>query len=216
MIIEGTYEKYKAFLKQLKKEYCFSDEILYGMCEKEPKHEDEDIITGKICLIGRTYAAAIERRKKSDDYQGDDFYKDKVGPEMMKVGKELDNLLDKLRKSKGLISDNINEILDTHSFLMKVFKKITHMEKRSLASKYLHFHCREKFFIYDSRACSAIRKVVRKPYNEPRIDGFDPPYVDFVCKMLELQKYLLKKGCSLKETTPRKLDRFLLESVTNN
>ena len=77
----------------------------------------------------------------------------------------------------------------------------------------MKLHCPEKFFIYDSRACSAIRKVIREPYNEPRVYGFDPIYVDFVCKMLELQKYLLEKGFSLEETAPRKLDSFLLRTL---
>ena len=209
MIISGTEKLYKDYAK---KRYFFSDGILYRMCQENPDHKKQDVIIGKILLIGRTYAAAIERRKDTGNYKGDDFYNDVVGPEMRKIGTKLDNRLDKLRKSNGLISDNLNEILGTHKFLMDFFKEITGLEKRSLASKYLHFHCPEKFFIYDSRARLAIRKVLRKPYEEPQVVGFDSEYADFVYKMLELQKYLMEKGFSLEDTTPRKLDSFLLEN----
>lgn len=213
MIISGTEKLYKDYIRHLKERYFFSDGILYRMCQENPDHKKQDVIIGKILLIGRTYAAAIERRKATGNYKGDDFYNDVVGPEMKKIGTKLDNRLDKLRKSNGLISDNLDEILGTHKFLMDFFNKITGLEKRSLASKYLHFHCPEKFFIYDSRARSAIRKVLRKPYEEPQIVGFDSEYVDFVYKMLELQKYLMGKGFSLEDTTPRNLDSFLLRYI---
>lgn len=212
MIVSGTDKKYQVFLDSPYNRICFSDDILYRMCEEELGHTEEDVIKGKILLIGRTYAAAIERRKDSKSYKGDDFYNDVVGPKMKKIGTELDNRLDKLRKSNGLISDNLNEILGTHKFLMVFFKEITDLEKRSLASKYLHFHCPEQFFIYDSRARSAIRKLVKKPYDIvlPIFGDTDSEYQDFACKMLELQKYLMEKGFSLENTTPRKLDSFLL------
>ncbi len=212
MIVSGTDKKYKSFLDSPKKEISFSDRILYRMCEEKPEHKEEDVVKGKILLIGRTYAAAIERRKDIGNYKGDDFYNDVVGPKMKKIGEKLDVRLDKLRNSKGLIADNINEILHTHSFLMDFFNKITGLEKRSLASKYLHFHCPEQFFIFDSRARSAIRKLVKKPYDIilPFVKDTDPEYQDFACKMLELQEYLANKGFSLDKITPRKLDSFLL------
>ena len=121
MIVSGTDKKYQVFLDSPYKRICFSDDILYRMCEEKPGHTEEDVIKGKILLIGRTYAAAIERRKDSESYKGDDFYNDVVGPKMKKIGEKLDVRLDKLRNSKGLIVDNINEILHTHYFLMDFF-----------------------------------------------------------------------------------------------
>jgi len=35
--------------------------ILYGLCRKYPGHTDDAIIVAKLWLIGRSYAAAIER-----------------------------------------------------------------------------------------------------------------------------------------------------------
>ena len=208
-ILKNSYNDY---LKTTKKRYIFSDEILYEMCKNYPDHKKQEIIIGKLNLIGRTYAAAIERRKISDNYQGDKFYDKKVGPEMEKIGKELDLRLEKLRKSKGSIKNKINEILGLHKFLMDVFYRITHLEKRSLASKYLHFHCPEKFFIYDSRARSAINKLVKKKdiKDYSSINDYDPEYTDFVCRMTVLQEKL-KESFGSEATTPRKLDGFLLK-----
>lgn len=57
---------YKKFLEQAERNnmWDFGNNILYTMCQENPKHEKEDIIIGKIWLIGRSYSAAIERRKE--------------------------------------------------------------------------------------------------------------------------------------------------------
>lgn len=51
----------------------FGNQIMYDMCAKNPYHTDADIIGGKIWIIGRTYAAAIERGKSNTE-KSDDFY----------------------------------------------------------------------------------------------------------------------------------------------
>lgn len=38
------------------------NQVLYDVCRQNPDHTDEQAIIAKILLIGRTYAAAIERR----------------------------------------------------------------------------------------------------------------------------------------------------------
>jgi len=40
----------------------FGNQVLYDMCRANPQHKEDRIIIGKIWLIGRSYAAAIERR----------------------------------------------------------------------------------------------------------------------------------------------------------
>lgn len=94
-----------------------------------------------------------------------------------------------------------------------IFTEVTGLEKRSLASKYLHFHCPEKIFIYDSRAKVAIRIIVKRPDKKilSELVEYDAEYGDFVCRMLELQKYLDEKlGVHEK---PRSIDSFLLSTV---
>ena len=54
------------------------NEVLYSLCHDYPKHDRGDAIIAKIWLIGRSYAAAIERRKNADPLH--DFYAGKSAP----------------------------------------------------------------------------------------------------------------------------------------
>ena len=212
MITEGTDKKFADYISTSDEKWEYGNGVLYNMCKDNPLHNDEHVIVGKIWLIGRSYAAAIERRKNAD-VNNDDYYYDVVAPKVLSIGKELDLKLEKLNNSKGLIIDDIEDVLSTHKFLLDAFYDITGLEKRSLASKYLHFHCPDKFFIYDSRARSAINKLVKKPDKHmlAGLDSYDPEYADFVCRMLELQEYL--DGVTGLLGSPRRMDSFLLSEV---
>ena len=213
MVSAGIEKQYKEYINQKNSRWEFGNSILYQMCEDNPLHTDADVVIGKIWLIGRSYAAAIERRKIADDYQGDDFYYDAVAPKMLEIGDELDKRIESLKNNAGIIVDSVPEILSTHKFLMDAFTELTGLEKRSLASKYLHFHCPDKFFIYDSRAKAAVGKIVKRP-NKKILSGiadYDAEYGDFVCRMLELQEYLDEKMGMYEK--PREIDSFLLSAV---
>lgn len=215
MIVSGIEEEYKKYLTKHDTRWKFGNHILYSMCEEYPLHNDIDIIVGKIWLIGRSYAAAIERRKNAIS-SNDDFYYYEVAPKMLEIGKELDNRITQLKNFENQILDNIQNIMSTHKFLMEAFNKITGLEKRSLASKYLHFHCPCMFFIFDSRAKDGINKIVTKPtdrYIQSK-NNYDKEYSVFVNKIVELQNYL---GNILGYyPTPRELDNFLLQYDTNS
>lgn len=213
MVSAGIEKQYKEYLSQQNSRWEFGNSILYKMCEEYPLHNDSDVVIGKIWLIGRSYAAAIERRKNADDYQGDDFYYDAVAPQMLEIGKELDERISSLKNNSRIIADRVPEILSTHKFLMDAFLDLTGLEKRSLASKYLHFHCPDKIFIYDSRARTAISKIVKRPDKKilTKLNDFDAEYGDYVCRMLELQEYLVEKLGVYEK--PRAMDSFLLSAV---
>ena len=207
---KDTGKRYEKFQRKPNSPWEYGDSILYRMCNDNPKHNREDVIIGKIWIIGRSFAAAIERRKGSEIDRRGDFYIDVVAPKMLKAGKELDKQISALKRQQGDIEANLSDVLHTHKYLLDVFKKMTKLEKRSLASKYLHFHCPDMFFIYDSRARDAVRTVVKRP-DKSILSGMinmDEEYADFVCRMLELQNYL-KKSIRV-DVSPRKLDRFLL------
>ena len=116
----------------------FRNRILYDMCQHNPYHNQPDIIVGKIWIIGRSYAVAIERRKNAKE-SNDDFYYDVVAPQMLEIGSELDLRLKKLRAAENTVLDNAEEILETHKLLMDTFYGLTGLEKRSLASKISEF-----------------------------------------------------------------------------
>src|SRR5438477_314230 len=47
----------------LEKVWDVGNGVLYDLCAANPEHTRDDVIIAKIWLIGRTYAAAIERRR---------------------------------------------------------------------------------------------------------------------------------------------------------
>jgi hypothetical protein len=89
-------------------------------------------------------------------------------------------------------------------------EKITGKENRSLASKYLHFHAPNAFFIYDSRATKAVKQHIKRLPAEKRLrpHDFDNEYADFCARCLIYRDKLEKK--SDRKITPRMLDMKLL------
>src|ERR1035437_7905224 len=110
------------------------NKVLYDLCHKHPLHQKHDEIIAKVWLIGRSYAAAIERRKnKNSDSQGDKFYEKIVGPKIRNKG--IDKWFAWLKKQP-----TPTNAIKTHFKLMGLFAEISDHKNRSLASKYLHFH----------------------------------------------------------------------------
>ncbi len=63
----------EAFLNDIRKskegvDYGYvGNGILYDMCKKYPRHNNESEIIAKIWIIGRSYAASIERNRNRDE-----------------------------------------------------------------------------------------------------------------------------------------------------
>jgi len=189
--------------------WSFMNRLLYEMCSKHWKHDDAGIIMGKVCLIGRSYSAAIERGRANTGRNGDHFYERMVAPTIMRS--DIDVWLRALRRYKTLDATSLAQVISTHFTVMRLFRRVSGLHKRSLASKYLHFHLPHLFFIYDSRAAKGLRIVL--PRHRIRYIGTrcDKEYAKFCHKMFYLQKTIQDKfGVSL---TPRQLDRLLLSKV---
>jgi hypothetical protein len=153
----------KNFIKIALKKSKISDlsnEVLYNLCKEHPNNKKPEEIIAKVLIIGRVYSSAIERRKnvKKNDYN-DDFYEKNVVKEIKKSN--LDKLLEKLPDKITDPKTVINQIVYTHKKLTNTFKIISNSNNRSLASKYLHFHKPELFFIYDRRAKQSISRIIR-------------------------------------------------------
>lgn len=209
-LINESYENYRAIKND---NWDFGNSILYDLCKKYPHHDNEHEIVAKIWLIGRSYSAAIERtkEKRTPTESSEDFYYDIVAPEMLKIGGEIDDELKGLTR-KTSIKKNISNILRVHKTLVDTFCEISKFEKRSLASKYLHFHCPDLFFIYDSRSSESVNKIIQRPdksiislFNK---GDYDLEYAEFVCRMIYLKKYL--EETFKEKLTPRDLDTYLL------
>ena len=185
------------------------NQILYDMCTRYPGHTRSDEIIAKIWLIGRTYAASIERRKNAD-LNNDDFYELTVAPEMKM--EPIDSWLAAI-KSDDRPGSSLSVTI--HKRMMGLFYSFTELEKRSLASKYLHFHRPNAFFIYDSRVKQSITKVAPRLNAIPEIetDEFDLEYKNFVRRCNWLKNYVLETfDVSL---SPREIDKLLLKIGCN-
>jgi hypothetical protein len=84
------------------------------------------------------------------------------------------------------------------------------MQKRSLASKYLHFHVPQMFYIFDTRAVKATREFSDVLPRATKLTGQgDDEYRKFAEKANSLARLCEDKfGLSL---SPRQLDNLLLK-----
>ena len=214
-MIKGEIKKFK---KDVEK-YDFgrvSNKTLYDMCKKYPYHKDESEIIAKVWLIGRSYATPIERNRNNKNIS-DDFYNDIVAPKF-KENNAFDNLLLRIRKLNKLNEDNTSIILEIHKRVTNFIREITHDDKRSFVSKYLHFHFPNLFFIYDSRVAGIISSVFRDiGCSRKDVDRFtrqltehDEAYAKFFIKCFYFWKFCKKEGLSL---NLRQIDSFLIEKA---
>jgi hypothetical protein len=186
------------------------NEVLYSLCRDYPKHDRKDAVLAKVWLIGRAYAAAIERRR-SAKVTSDDFYQAVVGKKIM--GSEVDQWIASLPDRIGDPWCELGLTVTVHKRLLDLFSEISGLEKRSLASKYLHFHRRNLFFIYDSRAKGAIIRITPsiKKIREIQCEERDPEYLAFVRRCQWLRDDVAQRFNVL--LTPRQADKMLLRIV---
>ncbi|MDP3840968.1 MAG: hypothetical protein Q8Q81_00005 [Oxalobacteraceae bacterium] len=185
------------------------NDVLYQMVKQYPEHKKASEIYAKVCIIGRAYSASLERGAGHDPDDGK-FYWDKIIP-ALKAAK-LDKLLDQVRKFKSVSTQNLPVLLNVHKRLVDAIGEVTGKDNRSFVSKYLHFHFKELFFIYDSLAQSSIRKYdipkslrPQPSTSAPESDGI---YEAFCWKCLDLRD-AIKDGYDI-DLTPRQLDNLLL------
>lgn len=206
----------KKDIKEAREKKEFGNEILYKMCKDSISHKNDNQISGKVWLIGRSYSVAIERvRDKKYLKGGNDNFYEKIVP---KAFKKLDASL-YLLIAKEISFDNLPQILVVHFELLQEIKKITGMSKRSLSSKYLHFHAPNAFFIYDSRAKSALNKEIREldltqefksEIKKLKNLECDTEYKDFCVKCLILRDWLNLNKDSGVNLSPRQIDNLLI------
>lgn len=190
------------------------NEMLYKMCSNHQGHTDEKWTITKVLFIGRIYAAAIERGNKRQETSNDDFYVKQVPRVFRECG--IDEDLQMLR-NVAVTMENLPAILKVHQKLVgAIYEKLIDKKKRSFCSKYLHFHCPNAFFIYDSRAYEALAKMqVKLPKTtfDFRSGLVDEEYARFSFRCLALQEFIQEKfPDTLKEPfNPRQIDNLLLE-----
>jgi hypothetical protein len=179
------------------------NQVLYDLCRANHTHCRDDVIIAKVWLIGRTYAAAIERRRIPGRWTGDEFYENHVAPMIRNSG--IDTWFARLSETVG--KDEALD-LEVHHQLTSLFTQISNLEKRSLASKYLHFHFPERFYIYDSRAADSIRNLTTVRTNASSLRNHDHAYAGFYLRCQQLCERLAPLAHG--ELSPRQIDKVLL------
>lgn len=205
------------FLQQTLSEddpWSIGNQVLYDLCQRYPRHTVDSEIIAKIWLIGRAYSASIERgRGKAADsgLSNDRFYAEAV-PKALRASR-LDEKLGALAKVKETNESNVGPVLDAHTHLVHVFQGLTNKSKRSLASKYLHFHRPDLFFIYDSRAVQGIRAlgIPARALDVP--PSADREYARFVGAAISIREYVRSE--LRRRLSPRELDRLLLVTAAS-
>jgi len=202
-----------------KSDWDFTNKILYDMCAQNPTHNDPQIIIAKTLIIGRSYAAAIERgRDMSENLDSDFFYT--IGVVKAFQNSNIDNLINDLR-NKTLSVDILPQIIKVHHFVMELLRPITGSNKRSFSSKYLHFHLPKLFFIYDSRAASVIGYYTGKKSewlnaNTKQLTSLsenphDEQYLTYFLKCMSLQDRINNEYNIL--LSLRQIDNLLMEKA---
>ncbi|MDP9353058.1 MAG: hypothetical protein M3P51_16170, partial [Chloroflexota bacterium] len=99
--------------------WTFGNRILYRMCEEHPAHKEVSVVAGKIWLIGRSYAAAVERRAipaDRDRVGTDAFYEHHVAPAL--IASDLDHKIGQVRQHAEFSYESLPAILDAHQHLV--------------------------------------------------------------------------------------------------
>lgn len=185
------------------------NEVLYDLAHKYPAHTDEAQIYAKVVIIGRTYAAALERGADHDKMEGK-FYADKIVPAIK--DSSLDRLIEDTKNIRKITAKSLGIVLTTHKAVTDILKKHTGKSNRSFVSKYLHFHCKNAFFIYDSIAkkrLSDLEQCLDYKYELTDSVDTDKEYERFCLKCLALRDAIESKhNVTL---TPREMDNLLLQ-----
>lgn len=142
-------QKYIELSKNMNELWCVSNDVLYEMCKKYPLHKDVSEVVAKIFLIGRSYAAAIERTKNTH------IYEERIPGLVHKHGKNIDFNLSECNK------ENLQNIFSTYDLVLRSFHEVSGKWNRSLVSKYLHFHKPENFYLMDSRAKKGLSEILK-------------------------------------------------------
>lgn len=178
----------------------YGNEVLYRMCSDKPKHDCIDVISSKLWIIGRSYSASIERKAGKD-------FKINEAAEIIRKS-DIDSRLGKISSIERPDINNLNQILDLHHFFLSLLKEATSIEKRSLASKYLHFHAPKAVFIYDSIANKELRSRLKG--KRFKIDSqFDYEYTAFCHRAIHYRDNVFENDIGAL-ATPRRLDMDLL------
>jgi hypothetical protein len=167
---------------------------LYELCFMHRHHLRDDIVADKLRMLVRLCA---ERGIVMDDFSPE-YAAHRLGRA------DVDRWFGGLATAEKL---DVALLLEVHKHMMRVFDDLGEVEARSLASKYLHFHFPELFFVFDSRVEAAAIALGEGECGYLALYEHDPVYGRYyACARKLVDKMAPLVGRRL---SPRELDRVL-------
>ena len=213
-LTKADLKKYFSKAESMNYYWKIGNDILYKMCKKYPYHKDDVEVIAKIWLIGRSYAASIERGAKDENNNKPEelIYEETVPKIFSEYRNKIDEALSKISKS------DLQQIFYTYDLVLKCLHKVSNKWNRSLTSKYLHFHQPDYFYLMDSRAKIGLHNVLEALSINNRIKKTEitmysvstesEEYVKFYLKCQLCHKELEKEfNCKL---STREIDNLML------
>lgn len=170
---------------------------LYELCFLRRDHLRDEVVADKLRLIARLYA--------------------EYGPTLGAAGgfspeysahrlaqSSVDRWFGVLATAENL---DAGLLLELHKRVMDVFADLPEGTARSLASKYLHFHFPELFYIYDAQVEAAMHALLQGDCGFLALADFDPVYGRFLACCRKLAEHL--KPELGRRLSPREMDRVL-------
>ena len=133
------------------------DDVLYNLCNMLPRHQSFGEVRAKVVIIGRSYAAGLERHTEGS--------LDAIVNTLLECGRWLDRGIATLRKFDDRVpsTERIEKIASLHQRLLDQFD--TRGTVRSFVSKYLHFHA-PVVPIFDNLANTQLKARIWYPWNK--------------------------------------------------
>ena len=142
--------------------WTVGNDFMYDFFSQNLGHTDPSTIVAKVWILGRTYSASIERHRNKGIGKDVNFYEEIV-PSIFQTLNENHRFDKRVRELVSLaeeeVSESVDDTLSLHYDLQSVIESYTKDKKTSFCSKYLHFHCPNCYFIYDSITRSNIGKL---------------------------------------------------------
>lgn len=192
--------------------WSIANETLYTLCQTYPTHEDIEATVAKLWIIGRTYNAQIERRKTSAEQKQKDLENGGIYHVVAKTLQEsdIDQRLNQLVELVKVDTSNLIQVLSVHEQFMRLLYDHLKQRNTSFASKYLHFHFPNLFFILDNQAENALNQFDLNYADTDYAEAHDIRYRRFCNHVLTLRN-VIQSSYNM-SMTPRQLDNLLLRA----
>src|SRR5690606_15859079 len=114
--------------------WSLGNDVLYRLCKEYPLHTESEIVS-KFWLIGRTYSAAVDRRRASEEKplsKKENFYEHRLVPAVRNA--DFDTAFKAVKTIERPTKESIRPIILLHEHVTKTLFSITNQRKVSLAS----------------------------------------------------------------------------------